>query len=59
MKAALFAVGCMPLFGCPVIETTQPSLTTLTGMIQRPPRRVQKKRKRGGATGDCIIHLEL
>jgi hypothetical protein len=59
MTFTLLPVISNDLFGCPLIETTQPSLTTLTGMIQRPPRRVQKKRKRGGATGDCIIHLEL
>jgi hypothetical protein len=47
----------MPMFGCPLIETTQHAPTTATGMIQRPPRGVQRMSKRGGAPHDCIIQL--
>jgi len=32
----------------PTLEITQPTPTTLIGIIQRAPRRVQSRRKRGG-----------
>jgi hypothetical protein len=39
----------MPMFGCPLLETTQRAPLTATGIIQRPPCDVQNARKRGGA----------
>jgi hypothetical protein len=45
MKAALFAVGCMPLFGAP-LETAQHAPTTPIGIIQR---RLAMSRMRGSA----------
>ncbi len=45
--------------GLPVVGTTHCPPSTSTGTIQRAPRRVQNKRKRGGVAHDGIIQLLL
>jgi hypothetical protein len=47
----------MPLFGCPLVAIAQRAPTTSAGIIQRPPRPVQSKKKRGGATRECNLQL--
>jgi hypothetical protein len=47
----------MPMFGCPLIESTQRSPTTAKRIIQRPPCDVQNERKRGGVTCDVGFQL--
>jgi len=57
MTLPLCPVGCMPLFGCPLLETNQHAPTTAKGIIQRPPRLVQRMRERGGMTWDVSFQL--
>jgi hypothetical protein len=57
MTLPLSPVGCMPMFGCPLLENAQHAPLTSTGIIQRPPCDVQNARKRGGVTCDVSCQL--
>ena len=50
IKATLFAVGCIGLFGCRRDSTTQCSLTASKEITQRALPGAKNTTKRGGAT---------
>jgi len=49
-KKSLDTTASVSLFGCPLAETTQRSLTTSAGTIQRARPDAKNTTKRGGAT---------